>query len=120
MMKPLSILAVAAALSACATASQSAPAAPGEKLEAVYSVSAEKTVLALRVSSNGCTKAEDFAVTVDKAAGESVVTVRRTRQDPCRAFAIGGTVVRFSYEAIGLSGEFRVANPLAPWNGPGE
>jgi hypothetical protein len=120
MISPALILVLAAALSACATTSQSAPAAPGEKLEAVYSVSAEKTALAVRVSSNGCTKTEDFAVAVDKTAGEPVVTLRRTRQDPCRAFVIGGTVVKFDYQAIGLSGEFKIANPLAPWNGPGE
>jgi hypothetical protein len=119
MIKPALIFALAAALSACAT-TQSAPAAPSEKLEAVYSVSAEKAALAARVSSNGCTKAEDFAVAVDKTAGESVVTLRRTRQDPCRAFVIGGTVLKFDYQAIGLSGEFKIANPLTPWNGPGE
>jgi hypothetical protein len=119
MIKPALIFALAAALSACATTSQSAPPA-GERLEAVYSVSAEKTALAVRVSSNGCTKAEDFAVSVDRGAAGSAVTLRRTRQDPCRAFVIGGTVVKFDYSAIGLSGEFHVANPLTPWNGPGE
>jgi hypothetical protein len=120
MMKPLSILAVAVALSACATTTQSAPAAPAERLEAVYSVSAEKTALAVRVSSNGCTKAEDFAVSVDRGPEGAVVTLRRTHPDPCRAFAIGGAVVKSDYDAIGLAGEFRLANPLTPWNGPGE
>ena len=117
---PLALL-----LGACSTVHSETAGRDGtylivEGLEPVYSVSATKAGLAVRVSSNGCTKAEDFTVSVEKAPGGPVLNLVRTRPDPCRAFAMGGTVVVFDYEAIGLSGDFRLANPLARWTGPGE
>ncbi len=89
----LLLIGAAGALSGCATAPPSVPvsvalgAGPAE-LEALQSVTATREGLSVRVSSNGCTRKEDFAFFVERKAGATTVAFARKRLDRCRAFGV--------------------------------
>lgn len=58
--------------------------------------------LVVRVDSNGCTKAADFAVSV--AEGDPVgLTLRRTTPDVCKAVVPDGVELRWTIEELGLA-----------------
>ena len=116
------LIAGALLLSGCATARVAAPPGAGfELLEPVYTVSTDRNVLAIRVASNGCTTKEDFAFFVEKTPAGARVAFGRKRLDTCRTFAQGRVELTFTWEELGLDGKAGVflANPLAPWTGPG-
>jgi len=110
-------------LSGCATLPPvAAPAGAGfELLEPLYSASAGRDVLAIRVASNGCTTKADFAVYVEKTPAGPRVAFGRKRADRCRSFAQGQIELTFSWSELGLDGRAPVfvANPLVAWTGPG-
>jgi len=69
--------------------------------------------LVVRVDSNGCTQASDFEVAVaDNNPVE--ITLRRTKQDLCRALVPNGVELRWTYADLGLDAgtPARILNPL--------
>ena len=69
--------------------------------------------LVVRVDSNGCTQASDFEVAVaDNNPVE--ITLRRTKQDLCRALVPNGVELRWTYADLGLDAgtPARIFNPL--------
>lgn len=118
------ILAGLALLGGCATAAQPVVAPVGAalgELEAVYSATAGKDALTIRVSSNGCTKKEDFAFFVEQKGGAVTVAFARRRLDPCRSFAMGHADLSFTYAELGVAPRtpLFLLNPLTAWTGPG-
>ena len=110
-------------LSGCATLQPvAAPGGAGfELLEPLYSATAGRDVLAIRVASNGCTKKEDFAVFVETTPAGPRVAFGRKTLDRCRSFAQGQIELTFTWSELGLDGRAPVfvANPLVSWTGPG-
>lgn len=69
--------------------------------------------LVARVDSNGCTQASDFEVSVaDNTPVE--ITLRRTKQDLCKALLPDGVELRWTYADLGLEPgtPARILNPL--------
>ena len=109
-------------LAGCATAP--APVSPGAgppELEAIYGVVATRDGLTVRVSSNGCTRKEDFAFYVEAKAGATTIAFARKRLDPCRSFAAGHADLLFSFAELGvpMSAQLYVMNPLVGDPSPG-
>ncbi len=69
-----------------------------------------RTELEIDVTSNGCTRADDFTVQVTDTGGKQLVRVVRIRPDTCRAFGLTTTV---NLETFVLSKDKQVlfANP---------
>jgi hypothetical protein len=70
--------------------------------------------LVVRVDSNGCTDAADFAVDLAPASdGWTEVALRRTDADPCKALVPDGVEVSWSLSELGLEPgtRARLANP---------
>jgi hypothetical protein len=75
-----------------------AEAAP---LESLRDVRFDGGAVAVKVDSNGCTQASDFAVEV--ADGGTVeLTFTRENQDLCKALVPDGVELRWTYEELGL------------------
>lgn len=106
-----------ALVSGCATA---APRVLSE-LEPLYSASAGREALTIRVASNGCTRKEDFSFFVERKGEAMTLAFGRKRLDPCRSFAMGHTDLTFTYEELGVAQRMPLflLNPLAAWTGPG-
>ena len=81
--------------------------------EAVRGARVENGELVVRVDSNGCTQASDFELAVSDGT-PATVTLRRTKQDLCRALVRDGIEVRWSYADLGLDpgATVQVLNPL--------
>ena len=120
MNRRLLILASLGLLVGCATVGPSVVAL-GE-LEPLYSASAERGGITIRVSSNGCTKKEDFAFFVERKGGEVTLSFGRKKLDRCQSFAIGHADLTFSYAELGVEprAPFFVLNPFVAWTGPGD
>lgn len=85
-----------------------------DDLESIYAVALEKGELVARVSSNGCTKAEDFKVEANRRDSVVAITLVRERPDLCRALVPDGKELRFDLDGLGVqrSDRVRVRNPL--------
>ncbi len=111
-------------LAGCATARRPiiapAPAAVGE-LEPLYSASAGREAITIRVASNGCTTKEDFAFFLERKGEAMTLAFGRRRVDPCRSFAMGHADLIFTYAELGVAARtpLFILNPFAPWTGPG-
>lgn len=119
------ILAGLALLGGCATAASPSVAPAGAafgELEPLYAATAGKDALTIRVSSNGCTKKEDFAFFVERRGEAVTLAFGRKKLDPCRSFAMGHADLSFTYEELGLAARppLFLLNPLAAWTGPGQ
>jgi len=69
--------------------------------------------LVVRVDSNGCTQASDFEISVaDNSPIE--LTLRRTREDLCKALVPDGVELRWTYADLGIDAgaPVRILNPL--------
>ena len=122
MNRRLVIIAGTLLLAGCVTTRVGAPVGAGfDLLEPIYTASAGKDVLAIRVASNGCTRKEDFAFFVEKTPAGPRVAFGRKRLDTCRSFAQGRVELTFTWEELGLDGRAGVflANPVVAWTGPG-
>lgn len=100
-----------------------APSAPLGELEPLYAARAGAEALTIRVSSNGCTKKEDFAFYVERNGGGAMtLAFGRKRIDTCKSFAMGHEDLTFSWAELGLPSRSPVflLNPLVPWTGPGD
>jgi len=73
----------------------------------------ETGALVVRVDSNGCTDASDFAVALAEGDTTDVTLTRRT-PDLCRALVPDGVELRWTYEDLGLEAgdTARVTNPI--------
>jgi len=110
--------------SGCATAVPPIVAPAGSalsELEPLYSASAGREALTIRVASNGCTKKEDFSFFVETKGQALTLAFGRKRLDPCRSFAMGHTDLTFTYEELGVAQRtpLFLLNPFAAWSGPG-
>ena len=81
--------------------------------EAIRSARFEDGALVVRVDSNGCTQASDFELSVVDGAPADI-TVRRVREDLCKALAAEGVELRWTYADLGLEpgAPARILNPL--------
>lgn len=82
-------------------------------LEAVRSARIEDGRLVVRVDSNGCTDAADFAVEVASAEDWTEATLVRTDPDLCKALVPDGVEVSWSLDDLGVApdGPVRLMNP---------
>ncbi|MBU4435570.1 MAG: hypothetical protein KKC14_14285 [Alphaproteobacteria bacterium] len=83
-------------------------------LEPIQGATIDKDALVIRVSSNGCTNAADFAVDSSHRDGAATFTFTRKRPDLCRALMAEGVDLRFPLDAYGVErgAKVRVRNPL--------
>ena len=124
MHRRLLILAVLGLLSGCGTTAPPILAPAGSalgELESLYAASAGREALTIRVSSNGCTKKEDFAFFLERKGEAVTLAFGRKRLDPCKSFAMGHTDLTFSYAELGIGPRtpLFLLNPFYPWTGPG-
>ena len=111
-------------LAGCATAAPPILAPAGSslaELEPLYSASAGREALTIRVASNGCTRKEDFAFFVERKGDAVTLAFGRKRLDPCKSFAMGHTDLTFTYGELGVADRspLFLLNPFYPWTGPG-
>lgn len=99
-----------------------APAAPLGELEPLFAARAGPDALTIRVSSNGCTRKDDFAFYVERRGEAVTLSFGRKRLDTCKSFAMGHEDLAFSWAELGLppSAPVFLLNPLVAWTGPGE
>ncbi|PZR33029.1 hypothetical protein [Caulobacter segnis] len=85
-----------------------------ESLEPLQAVRVERDDLVIRVSSNGCTRSDDFAVESQRRDGLAAFTFTRKRPDMCRALVAEGVELRYPLETFGVArgDRIRVRNPL--------
>ena len=83
-------------------------------LEPIHGATIDKGDLVIRVSSNGCTNAADFAVDSTRRDGNASFAFTRKRPDLCRALIAEGVDLRFPLDAYGVErgGKVRVRNLL--------
>lgn len=102
-------LALAALSSGCALMDrfgQEEPAplasAPGQ-IEPVHAAAIVQDQAVFWVSSNGCTQKSDLTPFIRRAGDESIITLRRIKEDRCRESLPEGTEIRWSFEELGLA-----------------
>jgi len=83
-------------------------------LEPIYGATVDKGDLVIRLSSNGCTRSDDFAVESVRRDGVASFVFTRKRPDLCRALIAEGIDLRFPLDAFGVErgAKVRVRNPL--------
>jgi hypothetical protein len=91
------------------------------ELEPLYSATAGREGLTLRVASNGCTARPDFAFYVERRGGGATLAFARKHVDPCKSFAMGKAEIAFTWAELGLDPKAPVflLNPVTAWTGPG-
>ena len=87
--------------------------APFEELEPLLAARAGPGALTITVSSNGCTKKEDFAVFVERKGGAVQLAFGRKRIDVCKA-APQPLELTFTWAELGVAapGPTFLLNPL--------
>ena len=115
----------ALALGGCATVGGPpvavAPArGPLAELEPLYSASAGREGLTIRVASSGCTASPDFAFYVERRGEAVTLAFGRKHVDACKPAAKGQTELAFTWEELGIGPRTPVflLNPVAPSAGP--
>ena len=85
----------------------------GPPAEAIRSARFQDGALVVRVDSNGCTQASDFELAVTDGAPADI-TLRRVKEDLCKALVPDGVELRWTYADLGLEPGVpaRVLNPL--------
>lgn len=83
--------------------------------ESVYAVQQDADGLVVRVRSNGCTNAEDFAISTSRQADTIAITLQRLQPDHCRALLREGVLLKWTWAQLGIdeSANLIVTNPLA-------
>lgn len=85
-----------------------------DSLERLQGARVEGGDLVIRVSSNGCTRQEDFSVESQRRDGLTAFSFIRKRPDNCRALIAEGVELRYRLDDFGVErgGQIRVRNPL--------
>ena len=113
-MRALFIIAAAGAavsLGACAPLfglTEPGPAMPGA-LEPVHAAAVAQDQAVFWVSSNGCTNKGALTPVVRRAGDQSVITLRRLREDRCQHPVADGVEVRWTFQEMGLPAGARVS-----------
>jgi hypothetical protein len=108
--------ALAAALSACAlvdrwTGREAAPViaeGPGQ-IEAVHAAAIVQDQAVFWVSSNGCTEKAHLLPVVRRQGDDSVITLRRLKEDRCLEPRDQGVEMRWTFQEMGLAPGSRVS-----------
>lgn len=92
----------------------SATRSGADGLEPLQAVRVDRDDLVVRVSSNGCTRSDDFAVESQRRDGVTAFTFVRKRPDMCRALIAEGVELRYPLETFGVArgDRIRLRNPL--------
>jgi len=85
----------------------------GPPAEPIRAARFEDGALVVRVDSNGCTQASDFELSVTDGSPADI-TLRRVKEDLCRALVRDGVELRWTYSDLGLEpgAPARILNPL--------
>lgn len=111
---PGAVAGLALLLSACALlrpADQPAAALadlPGQ-MEPVHAAVIAQNQAVFWVTSNGCTAKNDLTPVVRRSHGETVITLRRIKEDLCTVPVRDGLEVRWTFEEMGLPDGARVS-----------
>ncbi|WP_420470874.1 hypothetical protein [Brevundimonas sp. FT23042] len=81
---------------------------PGQ-VEPIHAVAIAQDQAVFWVSSNGCTSKADLTPVVRRARSESVITLRRIREDRCAQVQPQGVEMRWSFEELGIAPGARVS-----------
>ena len=90
------------------------PHGSNQPLEPLFAARVDGADLVVRVTSNGCTRQEDFSVETQRRDGLTSFSFVRKRPDNCRALIADGVELRYPLDAFGVErgGKIRVRNPL--------
>lgn len=110
------LVALAMSLSACAlvdrwTGREEAPVlaeGPGQ-IEPVHAAAVVQDQAVFWVSSNGCTQKSDLLPVVRRQGGDSVITLRRLKEDRCLEPRDQGVEMRWTFQEMGLAPGTRVS-----------
>ena len=109
------LVAATALLSACSLVDRftdhwSTPTAeaPGQ-IEPVHAAVIAQDQAVFWVSSNGCTQKADLTPVVRRARGESIITLRRIKEDLCLEPRAEGVEMRWTFQELGLEPGSRVS-----------
>jgi hypothetical protein len=111
---PGAVAGLALLLSACALLRPAdQPAAvvadlPGQ-MEPVHAAVIAQNQAVFWVTSNGCTAKGDLTPVVRRSHGETVITLRRIKEDRCTVPVRNGLEVRWTFEEMGLPDGARVS-----------
>lgn len=78
-------------------------------LEPVHAAAVAQDQAVFWVSSNGCTAKADLTPVVRQAGDQSVITLRRLREDRCARPAAEGVEMRWTFQEMGLPSGARVS-----------
>ena len=108
-------LTIAAAVVAAAFGTAAVAQSEATRSETVLGFRATGDTLRVRVSTGGCTSANDFNVNVDRSGGQAQVTVRVV-PDNCKGDFPEGTEIAISYETAGVqrAEQVQLMNRVAP------
>ena len=108
-------LALATALPGCALVDRFIPGgqtevaeAPGQ-IEPVHAAAIVQDQAVFWVSSNGCTQKADLTPVVRRQGEDSVITLRRIKEDRCLQPRAEGVEMRWTFQEMGLAPGTRVS-----------
>ena len=81
---------------------------PGQ-MEPVHAAVIAQNQAVFWVTSNGCTAKNDLTPVVRRSHGETVITLRRIKEDRCTVPVRDGLEVRWTFEEMGLPDGTRVS-----------
>jgi len=81
---------------------------PGQ-MEPVHAAVIAQNQAVFWVTSNGCTAKNDLTPVVRRSHGETVITLRRIKEDRCTVPVRNGLEVRWTFEEMGLPDGTRVS-----------
>lgn len=82
-------------------------------LEPIHAAAFTSDTALFQITSNGCTEKADIEPVVRQGPGYALVTLRRVKEDRCKALVADGVEVVFSFQELGLEpgSKVRVNNP---------
>lgn len=91
-------------------------AAQAETVESLLGMNVNSKGISFQVSSGGCTSKASFQVIMLETSPKQLKLIR-VKPDYCEAYVPFGTVVKFSYQELGLKrgDSFKIFNPSATY-----